>query len=248
MSVIAAAVRHMLASGMSPDIIVSAVADMEVELTAAAEAKEQERLLKQRERTRLSRERRKALDPNAVTLRHVTEHSGNGHAVDAVTLRHVSNVTDPLSPKTKAPTPPKTQPLFPQESIPKGIPKNPQPTPRIELETVLDIEHAEAVIDHRRQLRPPLSVRAAKLLAGKFARCADPNAAADAMIANGWRGFEPEWLENRIRANSTGPPRKLRGSAALSELASRPISEVFGNTFDEPSVNPNGNFAARNGR
>ena len=64
----------------------------------------------------------------------------------------------------------------------------------IELETVLDPEHAAAVIEHRQKIRHPMTVRAAKALAGKFAQCPNPNAAADTMLARGWRGIEPEWL------------------------------------------------------
>lgn len=69
--------------------------------------------------------------------------------------------------------------------------------PRGELLKVLDPERADAVVDHRRCIRKPLTAHAAKLLAGKFAECPDPNAAADAMISNGWQGFEPEWMERR---------------------------------------------------
>jgi len=63
-----------------------------------------------------------------------------------------------------------------------------------ELETVLDPEHAAAVVEHRQKIRHPMTVRAAKALAGKFAQCPNPNAAADTMLARGWRGIEPEWL------------------------------------------------------
>jgi uncharacterized protein YdaU (DUF1376 family) len=80
-----------------------------------------------------------------------------------------------------------------------------KPTPRSELCAVLDDEHAEAVIDHRQRLRKPLSARAAKLLAGKFGQCADPNAAADVMIGAGWQGFEPGWLENRGTPTQPAP-------------------------------------------
>lgn len=71
-----------------------------------------------------------------------------------------------------------------------------------ELERVIDAERAEAVIEHRKALRKPLTVRAAKLLAGRFAKCPDPNAAADAMIANGWQSFDSAWLQKQ-----TAPPR-----------------------------------------
>lgn len=91
-------------------------------------------------------------------------------------------------------------------------------TPRDELEIVLDAERAQAVIDHRQRIRKPLTAHAAKLLAGKFAKVADPNAAADAMVANGWQGFEPQWLENRgaIHQPSTAPPPKPRTVAELA--------------------------------
>lgn len=72
-----------------------------------------------------------------------------------------------------------------------------------ELSKVLDAEHVAAVTEHRKKLRAPLSPHAAKLLAGKFAKCPDPNAAADEMIARGWRGFEPDWLQSKAR---DGPP------------------------------------------
>lgn len=85
-----------------------------------------------------------------------------------------------------------------------------QASPRQQLETVIDADRAGAVLEHRQRIRKPLTAHAAKLLAGKFAKCADPNAAADAMIANGWQGFEPEWLVNRQSRGS--PPNQPRGS------------------------------------
>lgn len=86
-------------------------------------------------------------------------------------------------------------------------------TPRDELAKVLDETRAEAVLEHRRKMRKPLTAHAAALLAGKFAKCRDPNAAADMMIANGWQGFEPEWMENR-RAN--GPPQQKPNYAKIA--------------------------------
>lgn len=83
-----------------------------------------------------------------------------------------------------------------------------KPTPRSELLLVLDANHADAVIEHRQKIRKPISAHAAKLLAAKFAQCASPNEAADVMIANGWQGFEPQWLENRSFRQSQAPPRE----------------------------------------
>jgi hypothetical protein len=77
-------------------------------------------------------------------------------------------------------------------------------TPKSELETVLSPERAQAVIDHRQRMRKPVTAYAAQLLAGKFRMARDPDAAADAMIANGWQGFDVEWMESAQRGR--GPP------------------------------------------
>ena len=82
-------------------------------------------------------------------------------------------------------------------------------TAREELLRVLDEKRADAVIDHRKAKKAKLTPHAAKLLADKFAKCPDPNAAADAMIASGWQGFEPEWLENRTRGSPDGGQKSL---------------------------------------
>lgn len=73
-------------------------------------------------------------------------------------------------------------------------------TPLSILKTVLNDEQARALLDHRRKKRSPLTLRTAKLLAGKFGKCSDPNAAADTMMVRGWQGFEPEWLDDYSRA------------------------------------------------
>lgn len=109
-------------------------------------------------------------------------------------------------------------------------------TPRDALETVLDAERAQAVLDHRQRLRKPLTAHAAKLLAEKLAQVSDPNAAADEMIANGWQGFKPEWLESRTN-RATAPPQNDmdRMNAALDSLISGKThepDEQYGRTID----------------
>lgn len=107
-------------------------------------------------------------------------------------------------------------------------PNIPRRTPRDELLNVLDAARAQAVIDHRQRIRKPLTAHAAKLLAGKFAQCPDPNAAADVMIANGWQGFEPEWMQ---RPQSRGsPPTRSRPQTAAEILRDRRIQ---GNQTDD---------------
>lgn len=112
----------------------------------------------------------------------------------------------PHSPPSPPPTPPSSStPLPPKESPPKGGPKK---TPRGELETVLSPERAAAVVEHRQRIGKPMTAHGAALLARQFARCPDPDTGADAMIANGWQGFQPEWMERlNARAGPAPPPR-----------------------------------------
>jgi hypothetical protein len=82
-----------------------------------------------------------------------------------------------------------------------------KPTAKLALSAVLDNDHASAVVEHRDKLRRPLTIHAAKLLASKFAKCPSPNDAADAMIANGWQGFEPDWMQTRINGHGKAAPK-----------------------------------------
>jgi len=83
-----------------------------------------------------------------------------------------------------------------------------------ELCAVLDEEHAQAVIEHRKAIKAKLTPHAARLLAKQFARCRDPNEAADEMILRGWRGFKPEW----IRDNDIRCEREEQAPAAFLRL------------------------------
>lgn len=121
-----------------------------------------------------------------------------------------------------------------KERKPNGFPK--KETPRNELLRVLDDERAAAVIDHRQRIRKPLTARAAKLLAGKFAKCRDPNDAADAMIANGWQGFELEWLENR-RTSERPPPSRPRNS---TDIALDGLKRVKDRIFNDDETGSSG--------
>lgn len=93
-------------------------------------------------------------------------------------------------------------------------------TPQAALETVLDSERAKAVVDHRQRIRKPLTTHGARLLAGKFGKCADANAAADTMVSNGWQGFEPEWLD-RQQARGSPPPRLDPVTEAANRLMAK---------------------------
>lgn len=74
------------------------------------------------------------------------------------------------------------------------------------LRTVLDEEHARAVVEHRRvTMKRPLTEYAARKLAKKLAAWGDANEAADIMIERVWQGFEVEWAARiHRRPVSTG--------------------------------------------
>jgi uncharacterized protein YdaU (DUF1376 family) len=91
-----------------------------------------------------------------------------------------------------------------------------KPTPRQQLETVLDPEHAEAVIEHRQRLRKPLTERAAKMMAIDLAKFPEPNVAADQMIKKGWLSIDVGWKDAQPR----GSPRPV------NDLISSMISQM----------------------
>lgn len=92
-------------------------------------------------------------------------------------------------------------------------------TPRQQLETVLDAEHSEAIIQHRQAKRAKLTPYAAKLLAAQFAKCENPNAAAEEMLLRGWQGFKADWV-SKVPANTSIPkPTSTPSSTAASVLA-----------------------------
>lgn len=179
MTISAAVLEAMAKAGCSAEQIVAAI--------RADELQEKERLAAKREKTRIRVQKHRARNASNALQEDVT--------------RYTPAPSDGLPPGPPNPLtpPPPIRPL-------KGahIP----PTPKAELASVLDDQHVSAVIDHRQRIRKPLTAHAAKLLAGKFAQCPDPNAAADAMVANGWTGFEPGWMEDRQRG--TGPPGRPR--------------------------------------
>jgi hypothetical protein len=140
---------------------------------------------------------------------------------DDVTICHADNAgqsvttEDEVSPKKEtSPTPPKEK-TTPSQSEPNGSSK----TPRQALECVLDSKHAADVVDHRKRIGKPMTVRAAELLADQLAQWHDPNEAADAMILNGWQGFKPEYLQNqRARGSPNRQPQpKYDPFKALAE-------------------------------
>ncbi|MER9652521.1 DUF1376 domain-containing protein [Mesorhizobium sp. M0152] len=138
---------------------------------------------------------------------------------------------EPNGSKSGEPLPlfdPETLPPEPTEETKPAAP--PKPTARQILQSTLRRETADAVVKHRVKIRKPLTDRAAELLAEKFGRCEDPDAAADMMIANGWQGFEPAWVEGRQRQANTPTTIPRRTTAGvLADMA-----RDYGETNNEP--------------
>lgn len=194
-------------------------------ILADAMAADDDRLAKQRDRKARQRHRQSGNGPVTVT--------GQNEDVDApghgTVTGHNGHVTGQSQGQSQGPLPPKEDHTpHTSSSLRSDDRLVPKTTPRLELEAVLDPEHATAVIDHRQRLGSGLTAHAAKLLAAEFAKCADANAAADQMISRGWRGFKPKWLDDRSNG-STGPPsRPMTGSAKLVELLKKPFEETYG--------------------
>ena len=77
-----------------------------------------------------------------------------------------------------------------------------------ELSELLDAETIEAIIDHRKKKRAPITAKAGKLMARELRKCANPREAADMMILHGWQGIKAEWIENRKVSHRKEPPPK----------------------------------------
>ena len=193
-------VRRMAEAGAPPEAIAIAIEAIEAAQSIDAERRRKRAEQKAKER----REKRGNGDPSPDGSATVARQDGD------------SRPTHPLD-KENPPHPlKKTQPLPSLRS--GGTAREQTPTPRQILLECLSPASADAVLAHRKALRRPCTVRAAQLLAKGFLATADPNAAADMMIARGWQGFKPEWFDNERRSNGQqGQGQSRRRS--LSDVA-----------------------------
>lgn len=195
----AAAIRGMLAAGLTVEQALIAVEQMEQAKGSAAKSNA--------ERQAAWRARQKAVTNNGNNVTPVTgQPNAPAHA-------HAE-----LEPKNLE-TPYLKTPL-------KGVKKGNGPTPlekpksdRAEciaaLAAAVSEDRAVAVFEHRAKLRKPLTPHAAGLLANSLRQAPIPNDAADEMIERGWQAWKPGWGQSRGPPGN-GPPR--RGTAALDSL------------------------------
>lgn len=92
---------------------------------------------------------------------------------------------------------------YQKEEPPSEVTREREPTPKQILLTILDEETANAVLQHRKAVKAPLTTAlAARTLVKRFQEYPDgPKAAVELMLARGWRGFEREyWDKGQQRA------------------------------------------------
>lgn len=79
---------------------------------------------------------------------------------------------------------------------------------RAALEQVVDVEIANALIDHFDGMEKALTHHTAKLKAKQLEQCTNPNEAAREMIAKGWVNIDEQWLGQLSNAG-----KKTKGAA-----------------------------------
>ena len=97
---------------------------------------------------------------------------------------------------------------IPKKKIPKGL---------VEILMVgagLTEKTAKDVVEHRKVIGKPMSVRAAEMLAKELFDWGDGEEAAACLIRQSWRGFKPEWAQNlgmKRPANGSSHPNGTSG-------------------------------------
>ncbi|PBB75192.1 hypothetical protein CK227_10395 [Mesorhizobium sp. WSM4308] len=69
---------------------------------------------------------------------------------------------------------------------------------------VLDDEHAQELIQHRKAKKAALTPMATRILIKQFLLYGDPNGAVEEMINRNWVGFKADWMPRRALQASTG--------------------------------------------
>jgi hypothetical protein len=226
-SIIAEAVRHLIAAGVTGDALVTAIADMEAAQKPARSSAA----------VRQARYRDREKERNA--------------------LRHVDNVRNSETPEppsreeyntTRAPAvipvgisndiPPIDSPL-PTVGTPKPE-KTKNPTPQEILSEVVSEKTAADVVAHRKALRKPLTPRAAELLAKTLAASGDAEHAAATMIERGWQGYRADWDSAKPNARA-GPYRQPEKRNTVFQAAQEMMAELYGGT-DGTSERPSDDF------
>lgn len=188
-----------------------------VALIAVLQSKGEEKKKKDRERKRISKEKSAPIPAK-------TDGNSVGNSAE-IPLENPPSLPPKKYNQTPNPTPTELRsdkirddhPAASQKVEPK---KPPRPDVRSILLSVLSVEVADGVIEHRRKLRKPLTEMAAQGLAKAFAATGQPEAAARMMVERGWQGFRLDWFESDRKTLFGGrsPPRDGCGEL-LDEIA-----------------------------
>lgn len=89
------------------------------------------------------------------------------------------------------------------------------------LAPLLGADLAASVVEHRRRKGSPLTDHAAQLLGKRFSEWRNPVEAAEEMIARGWQGFKPEWMN---RGGSHGRADTSRAEQAAERRIERMLA------------------------
>lgn len=240
MSLIATAVKHLLAAGVTGDALVAAIADMEANAPTPVLAEA-------------------GPSKGALRMRRLRERHASSQNVtcDASDAQVTENVTDPApSPPPLLPpqTPPITPPSLPHVYItthaksriswivaagvealcraaaPKPVAKRKWPRTMPPPAKVSDDQWA-GFVAHRIALRKPLTDRAYEMLVAKLAAEATdewpPGRIVDEMVERVWLSFKTEWLRNSTE-NRNESVRSNRGSTSRT-------GDGFANALHEAS-------------
>lgn len=90
-------------------------------------------------------------------------------------------------------------------------------------------DRVQAIIEFRKRIKAPLTLKAAQLLAKRLLEASNPNAGADLMIERGWRGFDPSWM-------GRGQDQRMGPMGARD--APSPIGSLFGTDRMAPQAVP----------
>jgi hypothetical protein len=137
-------------------------------------------------------------------------------------LRNSAKSAESAETKESPHTPKENNPSLREGYINNNISRTREVTAAEILETCLSPETARELVAHRKAKRSPLTAGSARALAKKMVAFGDPEGAAAAMMANGWTGFNPDWLRSQsARAGPAKPGGQFRNGlgAIAREMA-----------------------------
>jgi len=196
MSVIAAALKHMLAANMPHDAILRAVEDMEAGLQKDEQA----------ERRRESDRERK----RAKRLRNSADSTDKTDALRGGDAR-VEDKTSNLDNNTEE-----------KKETARGAVAGDLQEFRSALSPLVDAERLESYVKHRKAKRGQLTGHAARLFLADAAACSmSPAEAVDACISRNWITVKPEYFAGRSRA-----PPPLQKPETTRDVGTRLLAEM----------------------